>query len=148
MALPNAESVNYWKTGTGSPDQWMDKAKREVEGAGGDVLAEGFGREESTGRAAYMLAFRFADESFRLVWPVLPSSDDKAARRQAATMLYHDVKSRCVTAKVFGFRSAFFSYLQLADGRMVAELAAEEVVHAIPSMLQRPLLTDDMERDP
>lgn len=51
----HAEEVgNYWKTSRTSPDRWMEKARAEIVRAGGSVLAEGFGSEPQTGRAAYI----------------------------------------------------------------------------------------------
>jgi hypothetical protein len=99
-------------------------------------LAEGFGSDNS-GRAAYMLAFKFSDEHFKAVWPVLPTKggNERAARIQAVTMLYHDVKARAVAAKVLGIRAAFFSYLLLPDGRTAAEVATPELVDAMPKLL-------------
>lgn len=132
-----AEDVgNYWKTGTRAPDAWIDLAKKEIGSAGGKVLSEAYGRDD-TGRAAFMLEFAFASERFRAIWPVLKSrtNNEKAARIQAATMLYHDVKARCVSAKVLGTRAAFFSYLLLPDGRTAAQVAAPELVTLYPKLL-------------
>ena len=130
-----AEDVNYWKTSRTSPDVWLAKAKREVVKAGGQVLAEGFGSDGE--RAAYMLAFDFGDERFKAVWPVLSSKsgNERAARIQAATLLYHDVKAKSVTAKILGFRAAFFSYLMLPNGRTAAEMATPDLVEAFPKLL-------------
>lgn len=132
-----ADEVNYWKTGAGAPDTWIDNAKKEIARAGGKVLGEAFGRDES-GRAAYMLDFSFGSERFRAVWPVLPvrnPRDGRAACIQAATMLYHDIKAKCVSAKVHGARAAFFQYLALSDGRTAAQLAAPELTTAWPKLL-------------
>ena len=130
-----AEDVNYWKTSRTSPEAWLEKAKREVVKAGGQVLAEGFGSDGE--RAAYMLAFSFGDERFKAVWPVLTSKsgNERSARVQAATLLYHDVKAKSVMAKVLGFRAAFFSYLMLPDGRTMVEMATPELVRAFPKLL-------------
>jgi hypothetical protein len=164
-----AEDVgNYWKTSKTSPDTWLEKAKREIERAGGKALREAFGREgdgraaytwlekakreieraggkalreafgrEGDGRAAYMLEFELGGDVFRVVWPVLPSrsGNERAARIQAATMLYHDVKARGISAKVLGVRSAFFSYLALPDGRTASQASAPELMREIPQML-------------
>jgi len=132
-----AEDVgNYWKTSRTSPDTWLAKAKREIARAGGEILGEAFGSEQN-GRSAYMLAFRFDGEHFKVIWPVLPSKsgDGRAARIQAATMLYHDVKARAVSAKVLGARTAFFSYLMLPDGRTAAQAATPELLEALPKLL-------------
>jgi hypothetical protein len=131
-----AEDVNYWRTGTSSPDTWIDRAKKELTAAGGKVGNEAFGRDES-GRAAYMLEFSFGGERFRAVWPVLKSraGSERAARIQAATMLYHDIKAKAVSAKVHGVRAAFFQYLALPDGRTAAQVAAPELTMLYPKML-------------
>lgn len=135
--MPYADEVNYWKTGTTAPDTWIDNAKREIDRAGGKVLNEAFGRD-GNGRAAYLLEFAFGSERFRAVWPVLPvrnPRDERAARIQAATMLYHDIKAKCVGAKVHGARAAFFQYLALPDGRTAAQLVAPELAAAYPKLL-------------
>ncbi len=94
-----AEDLNYWQTSRTSSDTWIEKAKRQITQAGGTVLGEGFGSEAQTGRAAYMIAFQIDGQAFRITWPVLPSRTGKttAARIQAATMLYHDIKARCLS---------------------------------------------------
>ena len=132
-----AEDGNYWKTSSTSPDRWLDRAKTEIARAGGEVLAEGFGSEPQTGRAAYMLAFELGGDHFKMLRPVLPSKagDSGAARIQAATALYREVKAACVKAKFLGSRAAFFAYLMLPDGRAAAEASASELLEALPKLL-------------
>lgn len=134
-----AEDINYWETSRVPPNDWMEKARREIEGAGGTVLAEAFGSDEG-GRAAFMLGFSLGGERFRIVWPVLTSKTGKerGARIQAATMLYHDVKARAVAAKVLGSRAAFFSFLLLPDGRTMAQVATPELERMLPRLLSQP----------
>lgn len=136
LERPNAEDVNYWKTSRSSPDTWMDKTKRQIEQLGGQVLMEGFGNEPVTGRAAFMLAFEIGSDRFKVIWPVLSSKsgNERAARIQAATMLYHDVKAKCISAAVLGARAAFFSFLLLPDGRTTAEVSTPELMQAIPEL--------------
>ena len=132
-----AETMNYWKTSRTSPDAWLEKARGQIEKIGGIVTAEAFGKD-ADGRSAYMLSFRIGADTFLVVWPVLPTKrahDERAARIQAATMLYHDVKSRCLAARVLGHRSAFFSYLLLPDGRQAAQAAAPEIARMFPKLL-------------
>lgn len=131
-----AEDVNYWKTGTSAPDAWIERTKREIVAVGGMVGPEAFGND-GQGRAAYMLEFSFGRDRFRVVWPVLKSKtkNDRAARIQAATMLYHDVKAKCVSAKVHGMRAAFFQYALLPDGRTAAQVADPEIVNLYPKLL-------------
>lgn len=135
--LPYAEDVNYWKTSKSSPDAWIDKTKRQIERLGGKVLLEGFGSEPAIGRAAFMLGFEIGGDKFKAIWPVLPSKagNEKAAKVQAATMLYHDVKAKCISAAVLGARAAFFSFLMLPDGRTAAEASVPELAQAIPALL-------------
>ena len=140
METPYADEVNYFMTSTIAPDAWIDKAKKEIRTAGGKVLSEAFGRDES-GRGAFLLEFTFGAERFHVYWPILPvrkPADERAARIQAATMLYHDIKAKCVSAKVHGPRAAFFQYLALPDGRTAAQLAAPELSAAYPRMLAAP----------
>jgi len=142
--LPTAEGANYWKTSKTSPDTWMGRAKQQIEDLGGTVLAEGFGSEPATGRAAFMLAFEIGGDRFKIVWPCLPSKDgnERAARIQAATMLYRDVKAKCISATVLGTRAAFFSFLMLPDGRTATEVAIPELVNAWPRLLTSPCLEE------
>ena len=137
MELPYAEDIgHYWQTSRSSPDQWIDRIKKLIEGLNGIVLAEGFGSVE--GSAAYMLTFKVGDDNFKVVWPVLPSrtGNTSAARRQAATLLYHDIKAKAMTASVLGSKVAFFSYIMLADGRTASELAKPELSQAFPLELK------------
>jgi hypothetical protein len=137
MGLPYAEDVrHYWQTSASSPDVWIDRAKKIIGDLDGAILAEGFG--EVSGHGAYMLAFRIKDSKFKVVWPVLPSISGKtqAAKRQAATMLFHDIKAKAMTASVLGADAAFFSYMMLPDGRTASELATPELSNAFPLLLK------------
>lgn len=139
MDLPYAEKLNYWKTSAIVPDTWIEKTKTLIEKFGGRMIQEGFGRESETGNAAFMLIFEIGGDHFKIVWPVLPTRDGKgelAAKKQAATFMYHDVKAKCLAATVLGARTAFFSYLLLPDGRSVAELAEPDLVDQLPKMLK------------
>ena len=100
----------------------MDKAKQEIARAGGTVIGEGFVSDQESSH--YLLAFHIGDDSFRMAWPVLePKSGNlRAARIQAATALYHEVKAASVKAKFLGTRTAFFAFLMLPDGRTVANV--------------------------
>lgn len=64
MELPYAETVNYWQTSQTSPDSWIDKTKKLIEGFGGKVLMEAFGNEPTSGHAAFMLSFEIAGDKF------------------------------------------------------------------------------------
>lgn len=137
MDLPFAEDLNYWKTGTSAPDKWIEDAIELIEALGGEVLSQAFGSER-LGRAAYMLNFVIGGEEFRIVWPVLPThkpADNVAARRQAATMLYHDTKAKCLKAAIFGPRTAFFEYLVLDDGRTASQVANRQLSELTPKLL-------------
>lgn len=138
MRAEYAEDVgHYWLTSKVDPDAWLDKARDEVTRMGGTVLGAAMGTSPQTGRTAYMLMFEIGGERFRLVWPALPSvvGNMRAARIQAATMLYRDVVARCITARVLGPRVAFLSFLVLPDGRTAGEVATPDLLEAVPRVL-------------
>jgi hypothetical protein len=135
--LPYAEDVgHYWQTSQNSPDAWMERAKKIIQDLDGEILADAYG--SSSGNAAFMLAFKIKGQNYKVVWPVLPTYSGKegAAKRQAATMLYHDVKAKAMTASVLGVEVAFFSYMMLPDGRVSSELAKPELAEAFPKLLK------------
>lgn len=132
-----AEDVNYWQTSNSSPDAWLEKAKREIKRAGGTVAGSAIVSDDLTGRAGFMLAFQIGSDRFKMTWPVLKPRRGslRAARIQAATALYHEVKAACVKAKFLGSRSAFLAYLLLPDGRAASEISDTELAEALPGML-------------
>lgn len=136
--LPYAEDIgHYWKTGQSSPDTWLEKARKIIADIGGIIETEGYG--SSSGYAAFMLTFSIDGQRFKVIWPVLPiryGSKEIDARRQAATLLYHDIKAKAMTASVMGTRVAFFSYLSLPDGRTASELATPELSEHFPMQLK------------
>jgi len=136
MELPYGEDINYWKTGRSSYDMWVDRAKSQIEKFDGKILAEGFG-SNAGGQAAFMIGFEMQGDKFKVIWPILPSKnkDVKAAKIQAATMLYHDVKAKCISATVLGAKAAFFSYLMLPDGRTAIQATDKELFDGIPKQL-------------
>jgi len=136
VKLPYAEDVgHYWQTSRSSPDMWIDRAKKVIKDMGGEIIADGFGSTNE--QAAYMLAFKFEEQRYKVVWPVLPtySGKENAAKVQAVTMLYHDVKAKAMTASVLGVEAAFFSYMLLPDGRVSSELAKPELAEVFPKLL-------------
>lgn len=136
MDLPYAEDVgHYWQTSRSPADIWIDRAKKTIKDLGGEIIGDAYG--SSSGNAAFMLAFKIKGQNYKVVWPVLPSFSGKegAAKIQAATMLYHDVKAKAMTASVLGVEVAFFSYMMLPDGRMSSELAKPELAEAFPKLL-------------
>ena len=144
-ARPWAERCNYWKTSKSSPDVWLEKTLGLIEQKGGEVIASGFGNEHMTGRAAFMVRFVLDNETFKIIWPVLPSEtgDTFSARRQAATMLYHDVKAKCVACDALGPRVAFFSWVEMPDGRPAFQLSGAELIAETPRLF----LEHHVERD-
>lgn len=141
---PYAEDIkNYWKSGKSAPHTWIEKAEKEIDKAKGKLLASG--RMNMGGQAAYVLAFEIAEDQFKVIWPILQSRtrNDLAAQRQAATMLYHDVKAKCMAARVFGARKAFFPYLVLTDGRVASDVAVPELELEINQYLRLPVSVQD-----
>lgn len=136
MSQPYAEDVRYWKTSKSSADKWMERTANLIADFGGKVTHQGSGIEGN--RAAFMIQFEMDSDTFKVVWPALESmhGDDKAARVQAATMLHHDVKAKCVSAEVLGARKSFFGWLALPDGRTLDQLEPDEVLEArTPALL-------------
>lgn len=136
MNLPYAEEIgHYWKTSVSSPDSWLSKTSELIKKTGGIIIAEAFGTAQ--GRGAFMLTFEIKGENYKIIWPVLPSkgNNELAARRQAATLLFYDVKAKLMTASVLGFKTAFFQYVLLPDGRTAGEVALPELTRAFPSLL-------------
>ncbi len=132
-----AEEVNYWQTSRTSPDTWLDKAKKEIVGISGQVIGSGHIIDDLTGKSGFMLAFTLVGENFQMKWPVLLSKTGnlKAARIQAATALYHEVKSACVKAKFLGAKGAFLAYLLLPDGKTALEASGSELVELLPQLM-------------
>lgn len=131
-----AEDVPYFQTSQAFAESWIEKAKREISSINGKINAEAFGMDD-TGRSAFILAFSIGTDTFKLTWPVLPSKkgNQKAAKIQAATALYHDVKARVVSAKFLGLRGAFFNYLMLPGGKTAADVTGEAFLELVPKMM-------------
>lgn len=149
MSKVYAEDINYFQTSSTSPAVWLNRAADEVDAAGGEVLMQASGNDPQNGRAAYALVFQFGEDRFKVVWSALPLKrstikKERDAERQAATLLYHEVKSRCMVAKVKGFRQAFFAYWMLPDGRVAAEAAANEIMALETGFLRQGLIEGEV----
>jgi len=136
MNLPNAEDMPYWKTSQSGAERWMERCAEQITRAGGHTAVRAVGQDRETGWAALLLRFSLDGQAFKMVWPVLEarSGNERAARVQAATMLYHDVKARCLSAQVLGARTAFFAFLELPDGRTAQQVGDEDVAEAARAM--------------
>jgi len=130
-----AEDCNYWKTGKASPDTWIEKSIELIKNFGGELLSSAFGQQLD--KSAYMIQFKLEGQNYKIIWPVLESKngDDYAARRQSATMLYHDIKAKLISSQILGTRSAFFQWVQLPDGRPAVQLSGNELIENIPTLL-------------
>jgi hypothetical protein len=131
-----ADELPYWKTSTSDPGTWIDRAAIEIERAGGEVIGRACGKLPS-GRVAFVLQFKLEEDVFRVVWPVLTPRHEKdlaAARRQAATALFYDVKARCISSRFMGARAAFCAFMLLPDGRSVGDLALNQLAE-LPEIL-------------
>lgn len=133
-----AEDVNYWKTGRSDVDTWIERAKKEIRAVAGVVHGSGSYTDDATGRGVIFIRFSFGNDEFNLKWVVLESKagDIAAARRQAATALYHDVKAACVKLKFFGARAAFLPYLLLPDGsgKNLMEASGTDMIKLLPAL--------------
>lgn len=133
---PYAETMNYWKTSKGSPDSWIEKTIVLIEEFGAELISNAFGNERATGRASFLIRFKFKGQTFSIVWPVLQSEfgDDTAARRQAATMVWHDTKAKLISANVIGFRNAFMPWFEV-NGVPICH-ADDQLIEHLPSQLR------------
>lgn len=125
MKKVEIEKLPYWKTSQSSADTWIDRTIKLINDFGGQVINQMQGMDYRTGRAAFMIIFQLENDMFKIIFPVLePKSekDQRSAKIQAATILYHDVKARLVSAAILGARSVFFGNLLLEDGHTAAEL--------------------------
>jgi hypothetical protein len=138
--LPYGEDINYWQTSKTSSDKWMESTVKLIKSFGGKVTGEAYGSEPNTGRSAFMLSFELQGESFKIIWPILPSKahNERAARIQAATLLHHDIKNSLLKVAIFGARNALFQYWMLPDGRTVAEVSRTDLMDAIPKLFSAP----------
>lgn len=112
-----AEDVgHYWKTSQKSPDAWLSDAKKLIKAIEGIVTKELVGTIGDN--SAIMLEFIHQGQIYRIIYNVLPSktNQEKAAKIQAATMLFHEVKMLVVLAKAQGVRGAFARHLVLGSG--------------------------------
>jgi hypothetical protein len=135
-ALPFAEDIPYFQTSQSDTDTWLDRTKKMIREAGGKVTHEAFASEN--GVSCFVLVFVIGIDIFKILWPVLPSRSGKtkAAKVQAVTLMYHDVKARCVTAAVFGLRTAFLPFLVLPDGSTAAQVSTPNLAIALPAWVQ------------
>lgn len=135
MVAQYAEDINYWQTSRTSADEWILKTCKLIESFGGEIVTEAFGKQGNN--SAFVIHFRILEHNYKIAWPVLESKtgNERAARIQAATLIYHDVKAKCLTAKVLGVRAAFFNYLMLSNGQPAYILQAEEIADSFQKLL-------------
>ena len=137
------EKLPYWKTGQSSPDIWIEKAINLIVKFGAKLQGQAYGHDASTGDEAFMIAFSTDEENYRITWPIPQPKYEKdrgAAKRQAATMLYHDVKARLLYAEIHGFRNAFLPMLLVSgNGRKLplGQIATPELTQEFPKLLTR-----------
>lgn len=118
-----AEDINYFDTGKSNPDVWIDRAKKEIASIGGKILQSGYAERDD--QAAFLLDFQIGDDLYKIEWKTLParfkSTNELKRKRQAATLLFHDVKHKVVMAKIRGVRATFLEYLCLPNGQTMGE---------------------------
>jgi hypothetical protein len=130
-----AEDLPYWQTSKVSAETWREKAEIEIKRAGGMITSSGDVMQNA--KSAVFIAFSLDSEPYRVAFPVLESKkgNQKAAKVQAATMMYHDIKARCVALRVLGARTAFGGYRVLPDGRTDGHVSTPELAAVLPLML-------------
>lgn len=121
-----AEDVNYFNTSTTHFETWIERAKKEITAIGGEVLQSGYAEKGIAG--TFMLECIIGGDKYAIRWETLPARKPKTSvaslKRQAATLLYHDVKYKCVMAKIRGVRATFLEYLSLPGGQTMGEAVA------------------------
>ena len=138
MELPDAEEIRYWKTSKSSPDTWIDKTTKLIEDLGGTVVSHAYGKDPASGKRAYMFYFEIEGFHFKVVQRVLDSrfsGNELAERRQAVTLMHHDIKAKCLSMRIKGARAAFFEHLLLPDGRTASEASMPELMHDVPQII-------------
>lgn len=137
-----AEDLPYWNTSKSSPDVWLNRAAKIIKKLGGEVHLSGIGTVD--GRSAFIILCNIGGDNFRIAFPVVrtKSKSELSAKRQAATMLYHDVKARFISAEVLGTRSSFLSFLQLPDGRTASEVSNHDLLHVTGNLFALPVGED------
>ena len=131
------EKLPYWKSSKSSPDTWIERTIKLINQFGGELINQASGVDYRSGMAAFQIIFKLQGDTFKIVFPVLEpikQSDMKAAKVQAATILYHDVKARLVSAEILGARNVFFGNLLLENGATAAELENPEL--SVQKLLQ------------
>jgi hypothetical protein len=138
-----AEDLPYWRTSKSTLSSWLNKAKREITSINGKVTGDGYMTDHENGRGAILITFVLDGTRYAAKWPVLPTrrkteQDEEAAKVQAATALYHDIKNRVVSAKFRGAGFSFLNYQVLQTGQTVSEVADNGFVNRLPMLLQPP----------
>lgn len=136
--LPYAEDIRYWKTSQSSPDTWLERISRLIEDLGGNVLSHAFGKDPGSGKSAYMFIFEIENDQFKIIQPILPTysgKDELAAKRQAVTIMYHDIKAKCVNVLIKGARTVFFEYLMLPNGQVASQISSPDLIKHMPKYL-------------
>lgn len=131
-----ADDLPYFKTSKTDPDGWIEKAKAEIVKIGGKVTGEAFASNGD--EAGFLLLFTLEKDEYKVYFPVLETRSAKdllAAKRQAATMLYHDIKARCMLVKVFGARRRFSDFLMLPEMGVTVGDMAEDNIMELPRLL-------------
>lgn len=139
-----AEQANYWQTSETKPNDWFERAQKEIEAAGGIFrrVVQDDVKDPKTGQlTTYTIEFQIGGREMRVAYQTLeskyaePPSRLTARRVQAATALYYDVKARCVDAKFHGVDHAFLPYIVMKDGRTLVEgIVPELAAMALPAL--------------
>lgn len=106
------EKLPYWKSSQSSPDTWIERTVKLISRFGGELINQAQGMDYRSGRAAFLIVFKLQGDVFKIVFPVLEprkQSDMRAAKVQAATILYHDVKSRLISAEILSQEMYFLA---------------------------------------
>lgn len=136
--MKRAEEVDhYYKTSTRSPETWFEMCRNLITKKGGKIIR--WANADDSGKEVFIIQFSYGQTQYRMHWNVLPTRGSAiAARRQAVTALYHDIKAALVRAEWFGFDKAFVAWREIGDGRTMSDVTKEEIGSALPKLLPPP----------
>lgn len=120
---PYAEDMNYFKTSKKSADAWLDDTVELVESISGKVTDRAIVKKGD--REVCFIKWEHNHKTYQFLWETLPvklKGNERAARVQMVTALYHAVKAKVIEAKFRGVDTAFAGD-RLVSGEPIALLA-------------------------
>lgn len=138
--LPFGEDIgHYWRTSKKDAGYWLNSVRDMIVSIPGCKVLKKVDYEEND-QNFFLVEFTVGLDWFKIIYPVLPVrqlKDREAARVQAVTLMFHEVKSRMMLIKIFGIHYAFLNYLVADNGKTVSQMAVPELAK-LPILLDAP----------